>query len=70
MLNAIFGLASGTNNLPKMTEGGDRVVHKVPAMKKHSEEELQSIAKRASKAIPGAARLVTMTNKHMPLGTA
>lgn len=41
-----------------MTEGGDRVYAKTPTMKKHSEQELQQIAQRASKSIPGAARFV------------
>ena len=53
-----------------MTEAGERVVPKVPVMKKHSGAELQDIAKRASKAIPGAARLVnqqvqTHTHTHI-----
>ena len=47
---------SGTGTGPKMTESGDRVYPKAPIMKKHSQQELQRIAERASKAIPGAAR--------------
>ena len=51
-------LVTGASNVPKMTEGGDRVYAKTPTMKKHSEQELQQIAHRASKSIPGAARCV------------
>ena len=50
---------TGTGTGPNMTESGDRVYPKAPIMKKHSQQELQRIAERASKAIPGAARHVS-----------
>ena len=52
-----------------MTEAGERIVPRVPVMKKHTGAELQDIAKRASKAIPGAARSVNLTCRqtHAPV---